>query len=614
MNTKILSAALATSVAFGIGAVPAFAASTDRIGGIDRYDTAVQIAARTFTGHQNTVYIARGDLPVDALVAGQLTDGPVLLSPLGQVNPRTLQALQGYSPKEIIFLGKAFPASTINAYKIPGAEAWVMGGKDRQETSALIAGRAFNGKSLYHLYVAAPDGVDAVASGALTDAPIVLAYPDGRVPSVAGLPANMARVCIGAACNYVSAKERVQGKDRFETAELLAKRAFPNGFTRAYVGRSDNFIDAVVGGTLTDAPILLVHPSGHGNDRINALNLAHVTFLGGPGALPDNVLTLKPQPKPKPTSGLGLPWAGKINPLFAGTGAFGPFVLSEYVEAYSWAQIAGLYGWSANLSAEDAVAKLQSQGIVASRSVTNEDWTVQSVIFDKNWHFTQEKQYLLGYCNGKPTYGSSSQAIRTCPDGSKPTRYPYGNIWKPTQAELEKARHDYNTIFRPIAEQAAENRTEELFAKENPGVDFNSKTPSGLEEGKLRMRRWLNNLTPKDWKQLPGESDADCAKRIHAKGGPAYNLGSSIMKLSDLADVAAATQFGIQLAESWHGSDRHWDSISAEMAWGGGVTIALQDFDAVFPERGLDNDFPGEGIYGISAGQSGFKPLSEWSN
>ena len=385
MNRKFVAALSCLALA-GTGVEIAQAApATDRIGGIDRYDTAVQIAARTFTGHQNTVYIARGDLPVDALVAGQLTDGPVLLSPIGQVNPRTLQALQGYSPKEIIFLGKAFPASTINAYKIPGAEAWVMGGKDRQETSALIAGRAFNGKSLYHLYVAAPDGVDAVASGALTDAPIVLAYPDGRVPSVAGLPANMARVCIGAACNYVSAKERVQGKDRFETAELLAKRAFPNGFTRAYVGRSDNFIDAVVGGTLTDAPILLVHPSGHGNDRINALNLAHVTFLGGPGALPDNVLTLKPQPKPKPTSGLGLPWAGKINPLFAGTGAFGPFVFSEYAEAYSWAQIAGLYGWSANLSAEDAVAKLQSQGIVASRSVTNENWTVQSVIFDKNW-------------------------------------------------------------------------------------------------------------------------------------------------------------------------------------------------------------------------------------
>ncbi|NMW99191.1 cell wall-binding repeat-containing protein [Mobiluncus curtisii] len=385
MNRKFVAALSCLALAgTGVGIAQA-APATDRIGGIDRYDTAVQIAARTFTGHQNTVYIARGDLPVDALVAGQLTDGPVLLSPLGQVNPRTLQALKGYSPKEIIFLGKAFPASTINAYQIPGAQSWVMGGKDRQETSALIAGRAFNGKSLYHLYVAAPDGVDAVASGALTDAPIVLAYPDGRIPSVAGLPANTARVCIGAACNYVSAKERVQGKDRFETAELLAKRAFPNGFTRAYVGRSDNFIDAVVGGTLTDAPILLVHPSGHGNDRINALNLAHVTFLGGPGALPDNVLTLKPQPKPKPTSGLGLPWSGKINPLFAGTGAFGPFVFSEYVEAYSWAQIAGLYGWSANLSAEDAVAKLQSQGIVSSRSVTNENWTVQSVIFDKNW-------------------------------------------------------------------------------------------------------------------------------------------------------------------------------------------------------------------------------------
>lgn len=362
--------------------------ATDRIGGIDRYDTAVQIAARTFTGHQDTVYIARGDLPVDALVAGQLTDGPVLLSPLGQVNPRTLQALQGYSPKEIIFLGKAFPASTINAYKTPGAEAWVMGGKDRQETSALIAGRAFNGKSLYHLYVAAPDGVDAVASGALTDAPIVLAYPDGRVPSVAGLPADTARVCIGAACNYVSAKERVQGKDRFETAELLAKRAFPNGFTRAYVGRSDNFIDAVVGGTLTDAPILLVHPSGHGNDRINALNLDHVTFLGGPGALPDNVLTLKPQPKP--TNGLGLPWAGKINPIFAGTGAFQGWNFNEYTEVYDWASVAAFYGTSRDVHNEEVINFLHSQGLNprGTTLIRNTNYRVDTVVFNKNWRYT----------------------------------------------------------------------------------------------------------------------------------------------------------------------------------------------------------------------------------
>ncbi|EFU81693.1 hypothetical protein HMPREF0576_1535 [Mobiluncus holmesii ATCC 35242] len=391
MNRKFVAALSCLALAgTGVGLAQA-APKTDRIGGIDRYDTAVQIAARTFTGHQNTVYIARGDLPVDALVAGQLTDGPVLLSSLGQVNPRTLQALQGYSPKEIIFLGKAFPASTINAYKTPGAEAWVMGGKDRQETSALIAGRAFNGKSLYHLYVAAPDGVDAVASGALTDAPIVLAYPDGRVPNVAGLPANMARVCIGAACNYVSAKERVQGKDRFETAELLAKRAFPNGFTRAYVGRSDNFIDAVVGGTLTDAPILLVHPSGHGNDRINALNLAHVTFLGGPGALPDNVLTLKPQPKP--TNGLGLPWAGKINPLFAGTGAFQGWNFNEYTEVYDWASVAAFYGASRDIQDSAVVDFFQSKGIIlfGADLVSRDDPRVTTVIFNKNWRYTVNK-------------------------------------------------------------------------------------------------------------------------------------------------------------------------------------------------------------------------------
>lgn len=87
MNRKFVAVVSCLALAgTGVGLAQA-APKTDRIGGIDRYDTAVQIAARTFTGHQNTVYIARGDLPVDALVAGQLTDGPVLLSPLGQVNP-----------------------------------------------------------------------------------------------------------------------------------------------------------------------------------------------------------------------------------------------------------------------------------------------------------------------------------------------------------------------------------------------------------------------------------------------------------------------------------------------------------------------------------------------
>lgn len=386
--------ALASTGIATAAAVP----TTDRIGGIDRYDTAVKIAARTFQGHQDTVYIARGDLPVDALVAGQLTDGPVLLSPLNTTNPNTMQALQGYSPKEIIFLGKAFPASTVNAYTVSGAKSWVLGGKDRQETSALIAGRAFNGKPIYHLYVAGPDGVDAVASGALTDAPIVLSYPDGRVPSVSGLPAEMAKVCIGAACNYVPAKERIQGKDRFETAGLIAKRAFPNGFTKAYIGRSDNFIDAVVGGILTDAPILLVRPDGKGNTLINALNLAQATFLGGPGALPDNVLTLKPQ-QPKP-SGLGLPWSGKIRPIWAGTGAYDGWQFRDYKEVYSWSSLAAFYGQSPNLGNSAVVDFFKGKNIITFGTMLTPDYKVDRVIFNKNWKQSDETN-PSDTCNGE---------------------------------------------------------------------------------------------------------------------------------------------------------------------------------------------------------------------
>lgn len=77
---------------------------TGRIAGPDRLSTAVAISQRAFPDGAPVVYLARQDLNPDALVAGALSDGPVLLvpacGPLPQVvadEIRRLGALQVFA-------------------------------------------------------------------------------------------------------------------------------------------------------------------------------------------------------------------------------------------------------------------------------------------------------------------------------------------------------------------------------------------------------------------------------------------------------------------------------------------------------------------------------------
>lgn len=56
-------------------------AQTERVAGADRYQTSVAIGKRVFAGGAHNVYLASGSDLVYALVAGSLTDGPVVLAP-----------------------------------------------------------------------------------------------------------------------------------------------------------------------------------------------------------------------------------------------------------------------------------------------------------------------------------------------------------------------------------------------------------------------------------------------------------------------------------------------------------------------------------------------------
>lgn len=87
---------------------------------------------------------------------------------------------------------------------------------------------------------------------------------------------------------------RIAGQTRVETAIAIARHQFPNGAPVVYLARADDPADAVVGGTLTDGPVLLVARCGPLPaavlTEIARVDPERVLALGGRDAICDEVL------------------------------------------------------------------------------------------------------------------------------------------------------------------------------------------------------------------------------------------------------------------------------------------------------------------------------------
>ena len=82
--------------------------STDRLGGKNRYETNVAVAKAAYKNNVgiSEVHLTRGDMMVDALTAGAVADGPVLLvNRQGDVDPATVKYFQSISNHSTVILG-----------------------------------------------------------------------------------------------------------------------------------------------------------------------------------------------------------------------------------------------------------------------------------------------------------------------------------------------------------------------------------------------------------------------------------------------------------------------------------------------------------------------------
>lgn len=263
---KVLISVLLTALSSAGLAATAQAATTDRIEGTDRYLTAVEVSRSAWTPENTQViYLARGDVLVDALTAGTLRNGPILLTRTAGLPPAVDAEITRLGNKPIVVLGDTPSVSDATAQAASRGEPYTrLAGTTREGTSVAISKHGFTSSgTVYVTDSRGPDGQgspDAVAGGALHDGPILLV--DGRRGPTQEVQQEIERL---GATNIIQLGDRplrmpvtskIAGNDRYATSVGIANRAFPNPKT-VYLARGDVFADAASLGSLTDGPVVL---------------------------------------------------------------------------------------------------------------------------------------------------------------------------------------------------------------------------------------------------------------------------------------------------------------------------------------------------------------------
>ncbi|MDZ4045933.1 MAG: cell wall-binding repeat-containing protein [Rhodoglobus sp.] len=298
----------------GISGLPV----SSRIAGVDRFDTAVKVSQQMTTG-TGTVFVANGLNFPDALAAAPaaaVADAPVLLTAPDTLPATVVAELQRLKPARIVVVGGESSVSEAVLAELAAYAPSVqrVGGADRMETSRLLV-QFYPRQSASEAYVVTAWGfADALAAGAAAgskNAPILLVNGlDGAIdPTTAELIQSMgitkvtiagseATVSAGIAASIAALPgvtvNRLGGADRFETASLVARDAFPSS-TAVYLAYGLNFPDALAGAALaasTNSALLLapgqcVHQRT-GKD-IKELGATSVVLLGSPATLGSGV-------------------------------------------------------------------------------------------------------------------------------------------------------------------------------------------------------------------------------------------------------------------------------------------------------------------------------------
>ncbi|NMW47613.1 hypothetical protein HHJ68_00880 [Mobiluncus curtisii] len=291
------------------GATPAGRPDLSRVAGVSRFETAVTIARYTFITPPKTVYLAEGWKLADAMAAGSLRDGPVLLTASHNLHAAVKAYLQEIKPEKVIALGGtgSIPEKVLEQAKVSETtELERIAGADRFETANEIAKYAFpDGANIVYVTDGTGSqgviGPDALTGASLRNGPILFGSRQN------GLSADTLDVI-----SHLGAKEIVQlgsnqlgsykptrylaGPHRYATAVEVSKQVMKDHpeVHIAYLTNGLVLADSVAaGGRLDDGSVLLTEPDWLPYavcEHIRTSGIKKVIALGGDSTVTPEVL------------------------------------------------------------------------------------------------------------------------------------------------------------------------------------------------------------------------------------------------------------------------------------------------------------------------------------
>ncbi|MDY2940766.1 MAG: cell wall-binding repeat-containing protein [Varibaculum sp.] len=278
----------------------------DRIWGATRVETSIGIGRCAYPNGSKVAYLASAISTADALAAGSLTDGPVILNNAGSLDTSVknyLLELRGKDLKTVYLLGGTgvLSGGVESQLRSLGFATGRLAGTDRYGTAVSIARHVFpNGFSTAYV----TDGVgdtglgspDAVVGGTLTAGPLLFGTrKNGFDNETSVLLSGKQTVQLGGnPLGSFTPNSYLFGTDRYATAVEIAKAATnPQTHSIIYLANGQQFVDAVAGGELVNGRILLTTYSSLPTSTCNYIKISgasKVVALGGTGAVSQNAL------------------------------------------------------------------------------------------------------------------------------------------------------------------------------------------------------------------------------------------------------------------------------------------------------------------------------------
>ena len=295
--------------------------AVDRIGGIDRFDTALKISRDAFPTTAPVVYITNGlDFP-DALSAAPAAAkglGPLLLLKPTVLPPAVRAEIVRLKPAQIVVVGG--PASVFDTvYQELSTLAPSIRrdeGLDRYETSRAIAAASFSAGTTTTAFIATgamfPDALSASAAAGAIGAPVILvrgyesAVDQPTIDLLKSLGVTKIFITGGPAVVTpaleaslklvpgVTTVTRYGGANRFVVSAATNRASF-TASDRIYVASGYAFPDALAGAAvagMNKAPLYLTPTNciyTYALEDLSTFGVAKMTILGGTGILGSGV-------------------------------------------------------------------------------------------------------------------------------------------------------------------------------------------------------------------------------------------------------------------------------------------------------------------------------------